>query len=112
MNCTESRDGRTLILQIDGRLDSNAAGDFEKKLRESVGAGDHRVVIDCSALVYVSSAGLRTFLCAAKLLRAQSGKLVLASPTPQVREILDLAGFSSILTVCDTREKALETVSA
>jgi anti-anti-sigma factor len=65
-------------------------------------------VIDLSGMEYVSSAGLRVFLVAARRLGTE-GKLVLCCPTGHVRRVLDLVGFSSILGIYG-RDEAIDRV--
>ena len=65
------------------------------------------MVLDCSQLDYVSSAGLRVFLITAKRLSKVDGKLALSALTEQVREVFDIAGFSSIFRIYPSRREAL-----
>ena len=65
-----------------------------------------RLVADCSALEYTSSAGLRSLLGAVKLRAQHGGDLRLAAMQPQVLRVLDLSGFtasSSITPTCRAR---------
>jgi anti-anti-sigma factor len=57
------------------------------------------VTVDLSKLDYVSSAGLRVFLSAAKAAKAKGGKLTLLSPKPAVMEVLQISGFDRILDI-------------
>jgi anti-anti-sigma factor len=63
--------------------------------------------VDCSQLDYISSAGLRTLLVAAKRLAPKGGKIALSAPKDLIKEILDIAGFSSIFPIYRTHEDAL-----
>jgi anti-sigma B factor antagonist len=67
-------------------------------------------VIDLSHLEYVSSSGLRVFLLAAKRLHSAEGKIVLCSLKEHVRQVFDLAGFSSILSIYGSRDDALKAL--
>jgi len=55
--------------------------------------------IDLSELDYVSSAGLRVLLVAAKAAKGKGGKVVLLSPKPAILEVLKISGFDKILDV-------------
>jgi anti-anti-sigma factor len=52
-----------------------------------------------SGLDYVSSAGLRVLLVAAKAAKGKGGKVVLSSPKPAILEVLKISGFDKILEV-------------
>ena len=109
MDVVENRLGSVTVLQVQGKLDSTTAPELERHLAGAAGGQGPQVVIDGSRLEYVSSAGLRVFLAAAKRLAAAGGKFAIACPQPQVRQILDVAGFSSLLPVLPTVDEAVST---
>jgi anti-anti-sigma factor len=94
------------IVVITGSLDSTTAPEAQKSL-DAVLAGAKKVVLDFSALDYISSAGLRVLLGAAKQLRASGGKLGMCGLNQSVREVFDISGFASILSIYPTEAEAL-----
>jgi len=98
-------------IHIQGRLDSMTSQEFEKQLFKLLDEGKTLVVLDCSKLDYVSSAGLRAFLSTAKKARQVQGKLTIGCPSLQVGEILDVAGFSGILPIFKTLEEAVNAAA-
>jgi anti-anti-sigma factor len=106
MTVTENRQGTATVVGVQGRLDAVTSSEFEKKLLGIMDGGCRKLVIDCSALDYISSAGLRVFLAAAKHLKNLQGSIVVAAPLAQVREIFDIAGFSAILPILPTVAEA------
>ena len=107
MQIREERNGDVPILSIDDHLDTAAAPALEQKLAELMEGGARRVVIDCSALHYVNSAGLKVFLLAAKRLEALGGKLVVATLLPNVLAIFKMIGFDKIIKTTASRDEAL-----
>ncbi|MCP4564497.1 MAG: STAS domain-containing protein [Bosea sp.] len=99
--------GEMRVLSLTGRLDSINAAETEAAIVAEIRDGATRLVLDCSGLTYVSSAGLRVFLVVAKRMREIAGKVVLAGLTPSVKEVFAISGFLQILTVCETREDAI-----
>jgi anti-anti-sigma factor len=97
------------VIRAQGRLDSMTAPEFEKQLFKLIDEGKVLIVLDCSKLDYVSSAGLRAFLSTAKKARQATGKLTIGCPSQQVSEILDVAGFSGILPIFKTLEEAVNS---
>lgn len=108
MTVTEHREGAATVVGVQGRLDAVTSPEFEKKLAGLVDGGCRKLVIDCSALDYISSAGLRVFLAVAKRLKTLQGGIVVAAPMAQVREIFDIAGFSAILPILATVADAVK----
>ncbi|MFZ2655695.1 MAG: anti-sigma factor antagonist [Victivallales bacterium] len=107
MTINQRKEGDVTILQVQGRLDSTTAQDADRSLATLIGGGTLEVVLDLSGLEYVSSAGLRVFLSAAKRMKQAHGKLALASPAPQVKQVLDIAGFSTFLPIFATMAEAV-----
>lgn len=85
-----------------GRIDGTNAGAAEAELKSILDSAGPNLILDLSGVDYLSSAGLRVVLVAAKSTRASGGKLVLAGPRPAISEILTMSGFERIIeTVAD-----------
>jgi anti-anti-sigma factor len=103
--------GETRVIVLTGRLDGTTSQTVETAILELVGAGAVRIVFDFNALEYISSAGLRVMLLAAKKMRAAAGKVALFGLNANVREVFEMSGFHTIFTLLDSREAALEFVA-
>jgi stage II sporulation protein AA (anti-sigma F factor antagonist) len=110
MEIFEVRANDVVILTPTGRVDASNAISLEEHVVALIDAGERRLVLELKDLDYVSSAGLRVMLVAAKRLGAAGGKLALAAPQPIVREILDIAGLSTILQILPNAQAATEAV--
>lgn len=94
----------------EGRLDFGASPGFQRQLEERLAEASPApaaLIIDCSALDYVSSAGLRVFLLAARAAQRAGIPFALCALKPAVREVFELSGFSRIMTVHADRATAL-----
>ena len=89
--------GTATTLKIIGRLDTTTAPELEATIDGCV-AGIKELVLDCSALEYVSSAGLRVILKAQKLMNVQ-GNMKLTHVNETIMEVFDITGFADILTI-------------
>ncbi len=96
-----------LVADMSGRLDSHTAGDAGDRLVAIAQGTDHHVVLNLARLDYVSSAGLRVILRAAKLLQAKNGRLTICGAGGNVKTVLETAGFNSLLKICDTEKEAV-----
>jgi len=94
------------IVAITGSLDSTTSPDAQKSL-DAVLAAAKKVALDFSELDYISSAGLRILLGAAKRLRASGGSLGMFGLNQSVREVFEISGFSSILSIYQSEAEAL-----
>jgi anti-anti-sigma factor len=99
--------GDLLVIAPKGRVDSNTSPALEAALLERIEAGDTRVSIDFSGVDYISSAGLRVLLMAAKRAGSAKGAFSMHALSPQIREVFEISGFLSILKVHDGLEDVL-----
>ncbi|MBF0281633.1 MAG: STAS domain-containing protein [Zetaproteobacteria bacterium] len=99
--------GEVMLISLAGKLDSMTAQTFEQDLLGQIAQGRVRLVIDFSQLNYISSAGLRVILMAAKRIKVASGKLVLSGMQTHIREVFEISGFLTILNVLDGTNAAI-----
>lgn len=107
MDIRTNTEGSVLVLELDGRLNSDAAGRLQKRVKALINAPGGHFLFDCKDLSYISSAGLRVLLSTAKTIQKNSGKMVLCGLTSNVLEVFEISGFISILTVSPDRAQAL-----
>lgn len=110
MEVTQKQQNGITILGLKGRLDSNTSDDFEKKLLGLIQAGETRLVLDFKDLDYISSAGLRVLLKAAKELKRNNGQLSFCALKEYIREIFELSGFVSFFPIHPTLEESLSAL--
>jgi anti-anti-sigma factor len=103
----------TLVLSPQGRLDHDSSEAFRAALEGFLdGARDGRcIVLDLAALEYVSSAGLRCFMLAAKQAGAQGGRILIAAMRPLVAEIFQISRFTTLFEIHPTLRAALSAAS-
>jgi anti-anti-sigma factor len=106
MKILASQMGAAHVFALTGRLDSDAAPDFELRCLKDLHSDIRTLILDLSGLEYLSSAGLRTILSVGKALQAKDGKLVLCVPKGQTRTIIEASGFHKIFPVCASVEEA------
>ena len=89
-------DGIQTVITIKGRLDTVSAPDFEKAITPIIAGNMKEVTLDCTALDYISSSGLRLFLTLQKTANAKQGKLTLKGMKTEIKEIFNMTGFSAL----------------
>ena len=99
MRIATSKRPLSAILSVSGRLDGLSGPELERQFRALCDSDIRNIVFDLSSLDYVSSAGLRVFLLAAKTLRAEGGSTGFAGLTPTVREVFEVSGLIGPLDV-------------
>ena len=114
MKLTSNTYADTLVIAPAGRLDHDNCDAFRAGLQPHIDSGAREgrgIVLDLSCLEYISSAGLRCFMLAAREARNQGGKVVLAALRPVVAEIFQISRFNLIFDIHPTLRGALAAVS-
>ena len=88
---------RETVIEVVGRLDTITAPVLEKTISENI-MGAQGLILDFTGLEYISSAGLRVLLGAQKKMK-DNGSMKLVGVCEEVREVLEMTGFSDILTI-------------
>ena len=110
MNISTKKESNALVVTVSGRLDAVTAPEFEKSISEFIAQGDKTFVINLNGLEYISSAGLRSILASAKLLKTQNGKLIFSGLQGHVKEVFSISGFHGIFKICDSDAEGLKSI--
>jgi len=95
------------VFHVVGYLDAHTVPRLERALEEAVAAGAAHILIDCSRLSYISSAGLGVLIDTQKAVGPRQGDLKLAAMPPAIADIFDILGFSKRMPSYPTLAEAL-----
>jgi anti-anti-sigma factor len=102
------------LIQVRGRIDHQTAVDFENALRPHLNQileGEHKkILIDFEGLDFITSAGLRVLMIAAKACDRQKGIIALAGLQTKIQEIFKISRFDLVFTIFPTTESALKSL--
>ena len=115
MNVSSRRFANADVLHVVGRLDQDTCVGFTADLMKHVEASAHdggAIVLDLSALEYISSAGLRCFMLASRKAKSQHGRIFVAALQPMVAEIFEISHFNLVFQVFPSVPEALAAVSS
>ena len=112
MKIDEVKSDGILLIGIEGRLDTTSYSLLENRLIELIDSGQVRIIIDCSKMDYISSSGLRVFLLALKKIILEKGKFILINLQETIREIFEIAGFTTIFEIYGSMEEAKRAMEA
>ena len=97
MTFIKSDNGEYLKVELEGELDAVNAPELEQRLRSEI-PGVKELVFDLQELEYISSAGLRVFLCIQKIMRTQ-GEMKICNVSSDVLDIFQVSGFTKLLHI-------------
>ncbi|WP_269585352.1 STAS domain-containing protein [Roseibium sp. Sym1] len=106
MEIAEHMDGGVKLLSLNGRLDGSTSEHVTEAVLKRV-PDTPVLVLDLHEVTYISSAGLRVLIIAAKAARGAKTRLMIAGPTERVSEVLKISGIYSLLEIHPDRQKAV-----
>jgi len=115
MDLHPSPRGNATVLSPAGRIDQASADAFQAALEPHLARcreGEPAIVIDMSAVDYISSVGLRVFMMAAKQAKAQNGRIAVAALSPMVKEVFEISRFNLVLDLFDDVDGACASVGS
>ena len=108
---SSTRQGDITILAITGYLDAHTAPRFEKTIQDEFDAGRYKVIVDCSGLTYISSAGLGVFMSFVEDVRDKGGDIKICALTEAVYSVFDILGFPALFDIVPDQTAALQKFS-
>jgi len=106
MNITIKSLGGVTVVTVDGSIDSKTAPELQQKILEAT-AGTNMMVIDLSAVSFVSSAGLRVLLMVYRQVKAKDGKVILAGVSEEIKDVMSMTGFITFFELAETEAEAI-----
>ena len=97
MIINKKKEGSTLTVSLEGKLDTTTSPELQKELDESLG-GVKKLIFDLGSLEYISSSGLRVLLSAQKIMN-NAGEMIVRNVPEDIMEIFEATGFSDFLTI-------------
>lgn len=94
-----TRTGNQLIAAFSGRLDTAAAVQTAEDVKTLLEAADAEIILDCTALEYISSSGLRIFLTIRKEAAAHGSKVIVRNINADIRQVFVMTGFISLFEI-------------
>lgn len=114
MQLSEERIGDALLLKASGRIDRTSVEIFRTALQpylENCKPGGHVIVLDLSAVDYISSLGFQVLLVAQRRVKTQYGAMAIAALQPGVKAVFEMANFSNVIRCFDHVRDAFAQLS-
>lgn len=88
-----------IIVTLEGDLDTAAAQEVEKEFKSLHEVKNKDITIECSALNYISSSGLRLFLSLLKSCKPNGNNLIIENLNDNIKKVFTMTGFSSLFNI-------------
>lgn len=106
MNVTINNIGDVTVTLISGELDGSTAPVAQQEVL-AVAREAALIVLDLTAVPYMSSAGLRMLLSTYRQVTNTGGKIVLVGVADEIKDTMEVTGFLKFFTLTDTVDQAV-----
>jgi anti-anti-sigma factor len=113
MEIQKERVGDVAVVSVNGRLDGIYSSAFANQVGELITGENPKILIDFTDIDFVTSAGLRALLLLlVKKAKATGGVFALCGVNEQVREVLDISGFTAMFSIHPGRAEGIAALNA
>ncbi len=105
------QEGGIDILAIIGEIDASSSIELDLTIAKSVGEGFKKILVDCSALEYISSAGLGVFMSYIEEFKDKGISMVLFALKEKVANTFAILGLADLLQISADKDEAKNLVN-
>ena len=98
------------IIGLIGEIDASSSIELDLAIAKSVGEGFSKILIDCSALEYISSAGLGVFMSYIEEFKDNKVEMVLFGMSEKVANTFEILGLHELLKIAPNKVEAKKIV--
>lgn len=99
------------VLDVSGELDAHTASRLEDSLKSLIDQNKYNIIVNCTALDYIASAGLGVFMAYIEDVRSLGGDIKLTNMNERVYNVFDLLGFPTLYDIMDDENQAITSFS-
>lgn len=98
------------ILTLKGEFDTFYCPTLMQEVETLVERGVNHLILDMRLVKFINSTALGAVIKAHKRCRAEGGDLVIAQPSPFVRDVMNKVGIDKLVTLHDTESEATKAI--
>jgi anti-sigma B factor antagonist len=98
------------IIAIIGEIDASSSIELDLTIAKSVGEGFHKILVDCTSLEYISSAGLGVFMSYIEEFKDKQIHMVLFGLKEKVANTFSILGLADLLQIQTTKAEARKLI--
>ncbi len=107
MNINTLKENQFYILSIDGELDASSSITLDNAFTEALSKKENKILVDCSRLNYISSAGLGVFMSYLQDFENDNISMVLYQVSDKVKNVFTILGLDSLIRIVANKEEAI-----
>lgn len=99
------------VIAIIGEIDASSSIELDLTIAKSVGEGFTKILVDCNALEYISSAGLGVFMSYIEEFNDKGIRMVLFGMKEKVSNTFSILGLADLLHIRSSKQEAKQLVN-
>ncbi len=104
------QEGSYDLISIIGEVDASSSIELDNAMSEAINSGRKEFLVDCSALEYISSAGLGVFMSYIEEFKRHEISIAFFGLNEKVANVFEILGLDQLLTIKDSKEEAQSTL--
>jgi len=103
-------EGNVYYLAVDGEADASSSIHLDKAINQAVKSGARKILVNCSGMNYISSAGLGVFMSYIEEMNSEGIVMVIYGLNEKVKNVFQILGLDQLLKIVDSQDQAKEAV--
>ncbi len=99
MKTTFKEENNNFVMVFEGRLDTPSSAQVGRDMRVLYDCEGHDIILDCNALEYITSSGMRLFLELLKVAKGKDSKVTIIGLNNNIRDVFDEVGFNNLFDI-------------
>lgn len=100
--------GQIALISVNGDIDASSSIQLDESLNQQLENTHLNILIDCSYLNYISSAGLGVFMSYIEEFKASDQNFILFGLSEKVKNVFDMLGLDQLMNIVTNKEEALK----
>jgi len=100
------KEAEVLTMNVVGDVDASSSIELDTALQAAIESKEEKILVDCTNLNYISSAGLGVFMSYIQDIKANDIKMVICGLNEKVFNVFEILGLHQLLTIKTTKEEA------
>ena len=100
------QEGEYEVIVIVGEVDASSSIELDSAISEAISGGTKKLLIDCTSLDYISSAGLGVFMSYIEEFKKNDINLVIFGLNDKVANVFEILGLDQLLKIEETKTEA------
>lgn len=106
-----TKENHYILIAVTGDADASSSIKLDKALRSAFDEKHQNIIIDCTNLNYISSAGLGVFMSYIEEINQTNTTFIIYGLSDKVRNVFNILGLDQLLILKNTKEEATAEIN-